>query len=273
MKSYQDPNWQNNNQLEVAKLQKMETNQENIWNQKVPINGWVDVSDDTFDFGSDDDPTFTIKVSGDWSSYVSVGTRWRLADGGTQYFIQTADVSYNVGLDISTITLYGGTEYDLSGGTITDVHYSHMKAPQGFPLDPDKWTFEVENTDTESQCSPVSGTWYNVGAISANIPIGIWDLSYYAFAQLNGGSAQMHNIEVALSQADDSATEDDLISSIWFYLSPPAVQFDAEKCRPRTLTSKTTFYLNMRVINSGAAQIYFVGSNSPTFIKARCALL
>jgi DNA polymerase-1 len=39
--------------------------------------------------------------------------------------------------------LFGGTDYTLSGGAITNVFFSDRKIPQGFPAEKEKWTFYI----------------------------------------------------------------------------------------------------------------------------------
>jgi len=78
----------------------------------------VDISEDdgwraageTWTYASADDPTFTFTISGDKTSKYSPGMRIKLTQTTVKYFIITA-VSYSA--PNTTVTVYGGTDYDL----------------------------------------------------------------------------------------------------------------------------------------------------------------
>ena len=106
----------------------------------------------------------------------------KLTQGTVKYFIITAVSTYSGGN--TTITVYGGTDYDLANAAITSPYYSMMKSPQGFPMSPAKWTGEFTSSDTQTQSAPTNGTCYNIGATSLNIPIGAWNLAYLVFLHL-----------------------------------------------------------------------------------------
>lgn len=64
----------------------------------------------------------------DLSYYLSVGMKIRLVQGGvTKYF-------FIVKIAGNTITLYGGTDYTLTNAAISNVCYSMVEAPYGFPV-------------------------------------------------------------------------------------------------------------------------------------------
>jgi hypothetical protein len=75
---------------------------------------------------------------------------------GDQVFIITG-VSYSS--PSTTLSLYGGTDYDLANSAIIEPYFSMAKAPYGFPLDEAKWRVESLVTSDSSQASPVAGTW------------------------------------------------------------------------------------------------------------------
>ena len=135
----------------------------------------------TFTYVSSDAPTYVFKVSGvDVTDRMWVGMKVKLTDNSAvKYFFVTA-IAFSTD---TTITIYGGTDYTLAGGTITLPFYSMGKAPKGFPLDPAKWTVSYADTTGYSKTSGLaSNVWYKdtgfgtAGAMS--IPIGIWHISW-----------------------------------------------------------------------------------------------
>ena len=161
--------------------------------------GWIP-SGETWTYASADDPTYTFTISGDLTGKYSAGMRIKLTQTTAKYFIITK-VAYSS--PNTTITVYGGTDYDLANATITSPYYSMVKAPQGFPLDPDKWSVVV-TPGAFSQASATSDTWYN--ATSITIPIGVWDFSYRAYVQNNRtGGAGTTNTSVLLNISETSA--------------------------------------------------------------------
>jgi hypothetical protein len=89
--------------------------------------GWV-LDSDTWVYVS----ATSFKIVGkDVRSKFPVGVKLKCTDGGsTKYF-------YGVKAELSgsdtLITITGGTDYSLSGGAITDPHYSNANVAQGFP--------------------------------------------------------------------------------------------------------------------------------------------
>jgi hypothetical protein len=230
--------------------------------------GWVD-ADETWTYASDDDPTYTFTISGDKTDKYSAGMRVKLTDSGTQYFIITK-VAYSS--PNTTVTVYGGTDYDLSGGAITNPYYAGVKAPHGFPLDPAKWT-ETGGT-SNTQASPVNETVYNVGG-SIDIPIGVWKVGWRAMGYAYGFSVLYLYLVMGL---DDSSTSTGSTGRFlsYDYTRMGSGQTIAYRGSPShvegmlTLTTKDTYYLNMSAKYSGSAgTIQMFGAE----IWATCAYL
>jgi hypothetical protein len=78
--------------------------------------------------------------------------------------------------DTTTITVYGGTDYALvNGKAITLNYFSRTKAPQGFPMNPDKWSVYMGLTQQQTVATPTSNTWYWIKSTDVlNLPIGSW---------------------------------------------------------------------------------------------------
>ena len=142
------------------------------------VDGYIAVGA-TCTYASADDPTYTFTITGDYTDTLSAGMKMKLTQTTVKYFIITA-VSY--GSPNTTVTVYGGTDYDLANSAITLPYYSIGRSPQGFPMSPAKWTEVTTDSTTNSQASPTQSTWYNLGSFSASIPIGGWYLGYSVIA-------------------------------------------------------------------------------------------
>lgn len=245
----------------------------NLLKGLVPENGWIPAGE-TWTYASADDPTFTFTISGDKTSKYSAGMRIKLTQTTIKYFIITA-VSYSS--PNTTITVYGGTDYDLANATITSPYYSMVKAPFGFPMSPEKWRVYVSKTSVSTQSSPTSNTWYNVGTTTAqiNIPIGSWDVYYKAAVATVTSSPRTLTHASTLSTANNTnalpadfqcTAYNDTISS--FFASTFFARGNI------IITTKATYYLNLRAIcDVGITSITLDATNTPCCIVATCAYL
>jgi len=234
--------------------------------------GWIPAGE-TWTYASADDPTFTFTISGDKTSKYSAGMRIKLTQTTVKYFIITK-VAYSS--PNTTITVYGGTDYDLADAVITLPYYSTQKAPQGFPLDPDKWTIEVIDTTAREQASPTQNTWYNLGGISINIPIGAFRVGYTCTMYGYATSADAVRYAVTLSTANNSESDSEFTAFGGIYTSTNETKGNyLPVCIEKSinLSSKTTYYLNMRTIDSGLTKIQLLNSTQPLIIRAICAYL
>lgn len=228
---------------------------------------WVAISG-TLTYSSADDPTFVASTSADLTDDIGLGARIRISQTSTKYFLVTAITS-------NSITLYGGTDYDLANATISDPYYSVAKAPVGFPTSPAKWT-ETLN-DASGSDTITSATWTNIDSLSLDIPIGVWMVSYrVGFFMLYTGADQSLEMNVTLTQTD--TTEDDTYWTTHFYVgsgtggSASFYGTDNTLTRLVTLTSKTTYYVNEYADeSSGAGSISAV--ITPTVVTAVSAYL
>lgn len=235
-------------------------------------NGWIPAGE-TWTYASADDPTFTFTISGDKTTKYQAGQRIKLTQTTDKYFIITK-VSYSD--PNTTITVYGGTDYDLANAAITSPYYSREKAPFGFPLDPTKWTVEVTDTTNRSQASPTQHTWYNIGSITISLPVGLWRVTASGLIGTDRNNAGYLSIMFTLSTANNSESDVDLTAaayvnmdnsaSIWYY-SPVRIE------KTLAITSKTSYYANIRTVESGVSNIYLAGANNKTIIRAVCAYL
>lgn len=236
----------------------------------ISTDGWNRYSGSMPTSGTLDDPSFPVVFAGvDLTSVLSVGMRVKLTQGSDKFFIITK-IAFSTD---TTVTLYGGTDYNLvSTGTtaISAFYYSAAKAPFGFPLDPTKWTESYRDTTDRAQTSPVSGTWYNPGSQSLVIPIGAWRVSYQATIQANTTSAP--SVHTTLSTANNSESDVDFTDFIQASASA-TLDFGAFREKVLVLTAKETRYLNAKVGGTATQLIFTNGTYGPSIIKAVCAYL
>ena len=240
----------------------------------VASSGWVSYSTVTPTYTSADAPTYTITFAAvDLTSTMSVGMRVKLTDSTVKYFIITA-IAFSTN---TVVTLYGGTDYTLSGGALSSFNYSSMKAPLGFPLDPTKWTVKVTDT-TQRSVAGTGGTYNNIGTTNAQItfPIGVWNFDYQVFVWGDRTTAGLgDSIYVTLSTTNNTATDLELTYR-WQVSGVAANQSDvmsilAMRSKIMVMTSKTLYYLNAKMDNSGTW--YYDNPNGTMVLRAVCAYL
>lgn len=232
--------------------------------------GWVSAGE-TWTYASADDPTYTFTISGDLTTKYSAGMRVRVSQttGGTKYFIITK-VAYSA--PDTTITIYGGTDYDLANEAINSPNYAVVKAPYGMPLDPTKWTVETSDTTLRSQGSPTANTWYNINSTTISIPIGAWHVSYQVGLRVERATNGTLDVGCTLSTANN--TESDSSMSVRTVGANSTVfETEAHRWRILDLTSKTSYYLNTRCVTSSMGTIYNMNSVTPLAIRAVCVYL
>lgn len=232
-------------------------------------NGWITLGL-TMTYASADSPTFTATVPGDVTGVLSAGMKLKLTQTTVKYFIITAAPSYASGTGLTTLTLYGGTDYTLDDATISNVYYSAMKAPYGFPLDPTKWRVYFSSSSNITQGSPAANYWYHkIGAPVVTLPIGIWSVTYSAMIYVHGGG----DCQITLSTSDSSESDLTMTSAVLVGSSTAGVMAPATKSRNITVTTKTPYYLLMRSSTSGMSEIAIFGGYGTTIVNAVCAYL
>jgi len=202
--------------------------------------GWQSL-DTTGVYASADAPTFTMTTGVDTTGYVGVGNRIKLTQTTVKYFIVTAITS-------TTITLYGGTDYTLANAAITDIYFSNVKSPFGFPMDISKWSEIVVNSTDLTQNTAVNGTWYNLGSVSKSFPIGNWIVSYscVGFANRTGTNLSDQWFVSTLSTTNNSETDTQFTKAIYNSVASTTSVIAYGSIyveKPLTLTAKTTYYL------------------------------
>lgn len=230
--------------------------------------GWIN-ADETWTYASADDPTYTFTVPTDLTSKYSAGMRIKLtqATGGTKYFIVTK-VSY--GAPNTTVTVYGGTDYNLENEAITSPFYAVVKAPQGFPCDITKWTVKVTDTSLRTQATPVNGTLYNLGTVTISIPIGAWHVRWEATCQAETDPAAYVTFKMTLSTGNSTESDKEFTAyANSGYLLGLATPMTRSKLL--TLAAKTAYYLNTAALSDNQDNIYNRGDVATTVVEAVCA--
>lgn len=237
---------------------------------------WTYASSDTAAGGSTSTngvSTYTFTITGDLTSKYSAGMKIKLTQTSDKYFIITK-VEHSAGT--TTVTIFGGTDYTLANAAITLPYYSMVSSPQGFPLNPEKWTVEFVSSSNQSQSTPTASTWYNIGSQQIAVPIGSWDVGYHASIYLSKTASTSINGEITLSTANNS--ELDAKWTVQIYSegasgSPIGIVGTGHREYGVSVTTKTPYYLNRMVATASAASIFTQGHLSPTIIYARCAYL
>ncbi|MDD3267414.1 MAG: hypothetical protein PHC75_09595 [Burkholderiales bacterium] len=222
----------------------------------------------TFTFESFDSTVATavINTDIDLTETIELGDRIKFTqDGAVKFGIVTAKTS-------TQLTLFLGTDYILEDKAITNVYFSHMKTPIGFNTNPDKWTVKTTSNSNVNQNNPTVNTWYNLGALKLDIPIGSWNVSYscsiYSIREAEGTV----DIQTTLSNSQNTQLSNEYSSyaytkNILEFMQGTSRSFNLN------LSSKTPYYLNAKTRISGITGIYFWGSYGATVIKAVCAYL
>lgn len=251
-------------------------------------NGWLPAGE-TWTYASADDPTYTFTIAGvDLTSKYSAGMRIKLTQTTVKYFIITK-VAFSTN---TTITVYGGTDYDLANAAITLPFYSTMKAPVGFPLDVTKWQVLVTDSTTRTNTSITVGLYYNVGSTAQQIsvPIGAWQLGFsgrfraYDTVGYNNAWDDI-GITATLSTANNSLNPALALDAYNSHFVPSGssrqsiVAIAASTRALVTVVSKTTYYLNLAAVwheghaSHGTTLESGTTSTWPVYIFAICAYL
>ncbi len=214
--------------------------------------GWVQLTSVIPTRQSADDPTFVLNFAGvDLTSLVSPGMRIKWTQNGTVRYGLVTVVALS-GSD-TRVTLYGGTDYnvdDTATYTISEVFFSHHKAPFGFPLDPNKWTEKYQAGGRISKTN-LNLNWQQLGSAQLSVPIGAWSLSYNFMLQIKDGASSFYNGELSLSTS--TSAESDIYNYTVVHLENQGGYTRVPVYREafKNLTSKTIYYVICRGYQSG----------------------
>lgn len=236
----------------------------------IPNDGWIAYSAVTPTRASADDPTFVLTFAGvDLTGTIGVGYRLKWTQNSTVRYAVVTVISFSTD---TTMTVYGGTDYDVEDTathTVSAFYYSPVKAPLGFPLSPIKWTAAATDVTSRSQASPVQNTWYNLGSVSLSIPIGAWYVSYQVVGR--NDIASTPRVYTTLSTANNS--ESDTEFTAFGGAGATTAIMQANRSKMLVLASKTTYYLNTRTTTASTTSIANPNDTTPALISAVCAYL
>lgn len=246
------------------------------------LSGWNPLGE-TLAYVSVDDPTGVVKVVGvDVTDKLSVGMRLMFTNGGNVIKAIITAIAFSTDTTITFLHEIDPTDslaLTLMGNSaITLPYFSSQKAPYGFPLDPRKWCVRITDGTDAKQTNPTSTTYYNLGNISINVPIGVWKLSFQTNYEMKSSNAvTLVYGNVGLGIANNSVV-DNFECYIVESSSSGVVRTTNSVYREDliALTTKTTYYLNARAsMTLGATgYILFAGlSSGNTIICAVCAYL
>lgn len=224
----------------------------------------------TFSFNAWDSTvrTGTINTSANLTGLIKVGNKLRFTQSGTvKYAIVTA-------ITLTTITCFlpNGSTLD-TGVAVTDMYFSNIAQPFGFPLDPTNWTLQTISTADVAQGTPTNGIWYNIGGINLPIGIGVWRVKFSCPVNPYHTSAVPIFQETALSTSTSSVS-DNTLKVLTAASNVLEVNQTIYKESIITLTSKTTYNLIDRTLLTLSAIRHLSNNyNIPTIISAECAYL
>lgn len=202
-----------------------------------------------------------------WQKYIA-----NAAQGSGALTVTKNAIVTNVALagSTTTFTIYNGTDFALSNSAISNLSYSSLKAPYGFPTNPDKWSVIVEKVLDVVQSTPISLTWYNLGG-TINVPIGLWKVSYQTSYYTVKGSTAFASASTTLSTTNNGATIANFTNGVILPVSDLIGMIQSAELTLNYITNQI-LYLNFRVLYSDTASIR-CASYGTTILKAVCAYL
>jgi hypothetical protein len=233
------------------------------------VSGWVEIME-SWTYSSWDDTngvsTGVVTVATGAASRYSVGMRVKFSqptDGDKEGIITK--------VTDTTLTIFINTDYDLDNEALSDIYISTSKAPQGFDLDPSKYTVEVSDTSQTIQSSPTANTWYNLGSNSIDIPIGSWDVTWHATGRVHEASASS-SVQHWFTLSTANNSESDVDFTAWNSSSniTGSQNSDASLTRSKTLnlSTKDTYYLNIKTADTGVNDLRLRGDVCKMIIRA-----
>jgi len=195
---------------------------------------------------SADDPTYVLTFAGvDLTSKVSLGMKIKWTQNSTVRYGFVTAISFSTN---TTLTLYGGTDYDVedtSTHAISDVYFSHHKAPLSFPLNPDKWSVELFSSSRYSYNNlPTSYVHYNTNAKIA-LPIGEWETLIAGDAQCKDNNAGWYGMSVVLAESTDGTN--------------PISRLSAVRIQGGNEYARSSFFKKCIITRTSAIILYLVG--------------
>ena len=173
--------------------------------------------------------------------------------------------------DTTSLTLYGGTDFQLSNSTISNLFYSMVQQPFNFNRNLNKWSVLYTFSDVGSLTysgSPTTGTFYNIGNTSITVPIGNF-ITYY-IAEVTGAvtsGASTINVTLSTSTTSDSSSGYNLVYS-YYSLSTTTMMAYTKTSLQSNYSSPTILYLLASVTGTSPTTLGINTVTQPIIIKA-----
>jgi hypothetical protein len=242
--------------------------------------GWFPITG-AVTYVSVDNPTGIVTIAGDVAAELKAGRRLKFTNGGNViYAIVSKDSTYSA--PNTTVTFLHEINPTtnvalnlMANSAITLPYFSTQKAPQGFPMQIDKWTMIFRDTVTRTQATPVLATVYNVGTSLLAVPIGSWEVDYEAVLYLaNGAPKTGVDVIIGLSTTNNTLVDRDFIDYKYgLSISYAGIMYYASRGKSVNLAAKTTYHLNTRVNAVAPDNINYYGAEATTIIRAVSTLL
>ena len=178
-----------------------------------------------------------------------------------------------------TVQVPEGCTIPTTGGVST-VDYSTQSVPYGFPRDRDKWRIVFQNGGSYDRTSSITlGTFYNVGGLRIEAPVGSCVVGFYAFIQTTFTSEVNFPAARGLLSTTSSATSNGRYGNNLCYIAtngfPTAASetsVDAYDSNFISVDTPTTLYiLCSSFAQSGTSNLLRIGNN--TWVSLECAYL
>ncbi len=236
------------------------------------LTGW-NPDTETWVYHNVDDPTGYIKIEDkDVSANYSVGWRIMFTNGGNVIKgIITAITFTDPDTIITFLHEIDPTDNQaltlMTNSAITDNYYSPHKAPLGFPMSPAKWSQTTTHiTQNYSITSPTS--WQVIGtSISLTIPIGVWNVSYWALIYAEKASSDVEAYSTLSTTTSSETNTDFTCCNIGMATLTGGWH---TKTGVLALTTKDVYYL---IGKSTGTSIGILGNRAKCVIRATCAYL
>ena len=164
----------------------------------------------------------------------------------------------------------------MANSAITLNYYSTQKAPQGFPLSPNKWRIIITDTQQRFINNPTPNAWTNISPLNIVFPIGVWNLSqhFVLYGDITSGTAV--SCQCTLSTANNS--ESNKSYSIMVVADGATGRVAIENSVANynsnvSVATKTQMYTNIRTTNTGLLAIGVLGESITSRIELICAYL
>lgn len=240
---------------------------------RAKMDAWIPADED-WTYSSWDDTNgvstavFTVPTDATEKYFPGMRIRFSQPTDGEKFGIVTK-------VTATELTVFINTDYDFDNEEIIRPHYSVAKSPFGFDADTDKWKVQVTDAGIYSQASPAGGTWYNLGSITIDIPVGLWGITHRVAGHAKRSSSFSSNMAVTLSTGAATESDADHTGAVFvqnLISQNQSAPYGQEVTREKYFSSKTTMYLNEMTPDVGD-DLEIVGDVAATRVTAICGYL